>query len=210
MQIRYENSTDNVPVNKEILEAQWEHILYILRSYVHKNEMSNRAVEINTAFPSIIHMHNVEYITTVLTWCKLFSDKKNHRTSIKYIFDYQNEKEKIRVKRMNERFSELKQMILDRSEITSDEYNNAANSMITTRDKFIAHCDIGNYPKMPYLEVPIKILTSYHSILRSSSFRVLETEDWYPATDIFPDHDLIAKFTAEAQTVFEQIQVWRA
>lgn len=210
MLLRYENSTEpGIPINEPVLTAQWEHIIYILRSYSYKNTIKELAGDLNTALPGFVYLHNVMYMNIILKWCKLFSESSMQRTRIKHIFNYSNYKENVREKKINKKHAELKQKLLTLSHITEDEYNDAVNSMTSSRDKFIAHCDVGQFPPMPHLDIPIRIITAYYAILRSSSVRPSEVDPWQPATEIFLERDLNNMFTTEALSIFGQIHTWR-
>lgn len=184
--------TRAVTTSKAVIEWQWQTLLSIGRSYVYRNHLSAllTTLEDGPHKTAIIQTHNTHFSQLLIEWCKIFGSPKNKIHWQKAFKGLSAGKNQVFCTR--KRYTDIvKIFILQSAEINNKEYKKAVGTMKNARNKYVAHCDIGQIPQMPFLETPYAIANSYSAFLSGAQ-----------GHNIAPLSEHQALFESEAQAAF--------
>lgn len=153
------------PVSIDFLEWQSDLIFSLGRSYHYHGvliELATKELEVRRK-RALVHLNNVMLLQFIIDWCKLFGSTKDNEVHWRnlYLRRRHNDRDKTIRGKIN---GKIKNYIKSHSGI-KNKFEVIEGALIDARNRYAAHLQISNVPKLDMLKDAYRIADIYSAIV---------------------------------------------
>jgi len=175
------NSPDigTLPVDRDIL--RWHAVLLpsIGKAYVYRThifELLNRTTEQNR-INALVYLHDAVFLRFLMDWCKVFGGIRNNHVHWTNLYTQVRVKEE-KLLPKNKFYGLVRMYLIEKAQLDAQTFDGIVFSMTQARNRYAAHLDFRNLPKMPFLLPAYNIANSLSMLLKmQESVSISSLED---------------------------------